>query len=63
MNMFAFESLLQQGMVGGSLLAYGFDPRLFVAIVIAGVLGIIGLFIFSISHKAASVRRYGFWRK
>lgn len=39
------SNLLQQGMIGGWLLTHGFNAELFVAIVIAGMFSMIGLFI------------------
>lgn len=54
-----FESFLQQGMVGGEMLSHGFNPNLFVTIVVIGMFGMIVLFLFSMNKKQS----YGFWRK
>ena len=40
--------MIQQALFGSQLLANGFDPRLFVAIVVSGMFSIIGLYFFSI---------------
>ena len=43
-------------LIARRLLVNEFDHRLFVAIVVSGIFGIIGLYFFSI-------KRYGVWRK
>ena len=41
----------------GSMLAHGFDPKLFVAIIVAGMFGVISLFIFSTIKRGDSRNR------
>ena len=46
-----FSNLLQQGMIGGWLLTHGFDVKLFVAIIVAGMFSMIGLFILIMTKR------------